>query len=98
MIPRPPRSTLFPYTTLFRSQTLDRFLWFVAGKASPDEVDFLQFPRLQQQFFTPRAGEENIDRRINPLVADFSIEHHFHVSGAFEFLKDQLVHAAARFN
>src|SRR5260370_31539493 len=26
MIRRPPRSTLFPYTTLFRSQTLDRFL------------------------------------------------------------------------
>src|SRR5437763_2972804 len=23
MIPRPPRSTLFPYTTLFRSQTLE---------------------------------------------------------------------------
>src|SRR5437762_9679551 len=79
-------------------QTLDRFLWFVAGKASADEVDFLQFPRLQQQFLTPRAGEENIDRWINPLVADFSIEHHFHVSGAFEFLKDQLVHAAPRFN
>src|SRR5690348_18159432 len=24
MIPRPPRSTLFPYTTLFRSETVDR--------------------------------------------------------------------------
>src|SRR5690348_18189875 len=29
MIPRPPRSTLFPYTTLFRSQILDRVaLWY----------------------------------------------------------------------
>src|SRR2546423_9925020 len=26
MIRRPPRSTLFPYTTLFRSEALDRFL------------------------------------------------------------------------
>src|SRR5437660_10352966 len=38
MFPRPPRSTLFPYTTLFRSppncmfsclQILEAFLWFV---------------------------------------------------------------------
>src|SRR5256885_13250120 len=30
MIRRPPRSTLFPYTTLFRSQP-----WFHAGQESP---------------------------------------------------------------
>src|SRR3712207_8993864 len=32
MIRRPPRSTLFPYTTLFRSMielTLEEYLWFV---------------------------------------------------------------------
>src|SRR2546425_2498541 len=28
MIRRPPRSTLFPYTTLFRSQKIAPFLWF----------------------------------------------------------------------
>src|SRR5437879_8589721 len=27
MIPPPPRSTLFPYTTLFRSPRLSRLLW-----------------------------------------------------------------------
>src|SRR3712207_8421513 len=27
MIRRPPRSTLFPYTTLFRSQRTEQFLW-----------------------------------------------------------------------
>src|SRR5438477_4612011 len=27
MIRRPPRSTLFPYTTLFRSENLPRFAW-----------------------------------------------------------------------
>src|SRR2546426_5405209 len=31
MIRRPPRSTLFPYTTLFRSGYLDRRLWDDAG-------------------------------------------------------------------
>src|SRR2546430_12355990 len=30
MIRRPPRSTLFPYTTLFRSQALDRLVVFDA--------------------------------------------------------------------
>src|SRR2546428_8625693 len=31
MIPRPPRSTLFPFTTLFRSRALRRFLDALAG-------------------------------------------------------------------
>src|SRR5260221_7568657 len=31
MIRRPPRSTLFPYTTLFRSLESARSEWFVAG-------------------------------------------------------------------
>src|SRR3712207_8650406 len=31
MIRRPPRSTLFPYTTLFRSETLAREVWDAFG-------------------------------------------------------------------
>src|SRR2546425_4297005 len=31
MIRRPPRSTLFPYTTLFRSLRRRRVLWFALG-------------------------------------------------------------------
>src|SRR2546422_6484874 len=34
MIRRPPRSTLFPYTTLFRSVLLSRFFSVVAGHAT----------------------------------------------------------------
>src|SRR3712207_7904720 len=33
MIRRPPRSTLFPYTTLFRSWALRRQRWWLAGIA-----------------------------------------------------------------
>src|SRR2546430_8604862 len=33
MIRRPPRSTLFPYTTLFRSRAAGRPLWLEAGGA-----------------------------------------------------------------
>src|SRR6516162_6953284 len=79
-------------------ETLNGFLWFVTGQSAPDEIDFLQFPRLQQQLFAACPGEKDVDRGINPLVADFSVKHHFHVSGAFKFLKDQLVHAAASFD
>src|SRR2546430_13646259 len=32
MIRRPPRSTLFPYTTLFRSEGMDA--WVIAGRSS----------------------------------------------------------------
>src|SRR5437879_10419858 len=34
MLPRPPRSTLFPYTTLFRSDGGDQKFGFLAGRAS----------------------------------------------------------------
>src|SRR2546427_10765030 len=42
MIRRPPRSTLFPYTTLFRSRHEDRTVWFfppaVSLEAAADAV------------------------------------------------------------
>src|SRR5260221_6911179 len=37
MIRRPPRSTLFPYTTLFRSQHPFRFLRALVDPAGPEE-------------------------------------------------------------
>src|SRR2546422_10129053 len=43
MIRRPPRSTLFPYTTLFRSVVVDQdepWIWGVEADASPrDQAD-----------------------------------------------------------
>src|SRR2546427_13296401 len=40
MIRRPPRSTLFPYTTLFRSRLLRRQLLLRRAKQRPHRVDF----------------------------------------------------------
>src|SRR3989442_3325791 len=37
MIRRPPRSTLFPYTTLFRSQSVDDALGFVSEELIQDQ-------------------------------------------------------------
>src|SRR3989441_4288982 len=42
MIRRPPRSTLFPYTTLFRSATQSRPLVVLAGPINPDGKSLLE--------------------------------------------------------
>src|SRR5689334_24269010 len=41
MIRRPPRSTLFPYTTLFRSAALDPFAEVLAALLSLGDADWL---------------------------------------------------------
>src|SRR3989442_7617115 len=49
MIRRPPRSTLFPYTTLFRSKTMaDSGIW----KARKDFADMVGWPDLVEQVTT----------------------------------------------
>src|SRR3712207_8078608 len=74
MIRRPPRSTLFPYTTLFRSQNrLPDFLESPAGNAGPTSQ------MCQNQVTeTPKAPAElagsTCSNRRNPLP-DRSEEH-----------------------
>src|SRR3712207_8024138 len=78
MIRRPPRSTLFPYTTLFRSKALSRC--FIEGyvRGDTDIVDELLAPSFV--FYDPssRTGEvraEDIDRkstRLNSSHANIS--------------------------
>ena len=79
-------------------ETLNGFLGFMTCKAASNEIDFFQFPRLQQEFFAARSGQKDVNGRINALIADFSVQDHFHVAGTFELLKDQLVHTAAGFD
>src|SRR5256886_9846923 len=55
MIRRPPRSTLFPYTTLFRSSNV-----FVAGHKLRLEVSSSNFPRFDRNLNT---GEEQARAR-----------------------------------
>src|SRR5580698_341123 len=45
MIRRPPRSTLFPYTTLFRSEGGHRGRSIGAGRLGTETVEHLLFPR-----------------------------------------------------
>src|SRR5256885_11886123 len=63
MIRRPPRSTLFPYTTLFRSQP--RLYW------GPKDLDYLTL-RYQAEIFTngfamqPYRSEEHTSELQSP--------------------------------
>src|SRR3712207_7479958 len=72
MIRRPPRSTLFPYTTLFRSRVIE----------APSRSDRLPSPRLRGRGRGRRAGDvpalAGRRRRGRPgprSVADRSEEH-----------------------
>src|SRR5689334_24282586 len=59
MIRRPPRSTLFPYTTLFRS-------WVAGGSPRSVDIDLGQDP------YPPRRTGGEVDRGDRPGIRDVS--------------------------
>src|SRR3712207_6855730 len=70
MIRRPPRSTLFPYTTLFRSSPPTPFLAACLSVRRPEDVDRIATPRppstlgrLVDLAYTRRPG---LDTRRTP--------------------------------
>src|SRR3712207_7603137 len=73
MIRRPPRSTLFPYTTLFRSQPMEgyirRMLWAAAaeGAVPPESCDDPWGPPL-----TPEERQDRKSTRLNSSHANIS--------------------------
>src|SRR5687768_17797492 len=54
MVRRPPRSTLFPYTTLFRSAALDRRCR--ASDSDPHDPRGVLAPHLRSPAVRPRVG------------------------------------------
>src|SRR5256884_8145994 len=62
MIRRPPRSTLFPYTTLFRSQ------YTAAGRADRAEAELAEVTALEE--FLPAAVDaDEIRRAVREAIA-----------------------------
>src|SRR5258706_10862301 len=64
MIRRPPRSTLFPYTTLFRSRLVGNPKQVITGvadleTATSQDVSFFSNPRYQQAMKKMRRSEEH---------------------------------------
>src|SRR5258705_3824693 len=67
MIRRPPRSTLFPYTTLFRSDVGGRYLQVIDQRPSgrdPAPDDFKRMGRLLTEIGR-RSAEDRKSTRLN---------------------------------
>src|SRR2546426_10660323 len=76
MIRRPPRSTLFPYTTLFRSESAARHLEGLGGGGAPAELhaeraDHLSLTGIRDHREARpagRAGEKHPERALRGLL------------------------------
>src|SRR5256885_11591400 len=79
MIRRPPRSTLFPYTTLFRSGA-----WLQGLGLEPDARVAIMLPNIPQfavaMAAVLRAGYTCVN--VNPLYTARELEHQLRDSGA----------------
>src|SRR5258708_21538813 len=79
MIRRPPRSTLFPYTTLFRSKTLAPFEQRPSFLPSPDEQQAIAFVEMGIRIVrvqgdrTVEAFECLLDRKSTRLNSSHQI-------------------------
>src|SRR5258708_24854413 len=74
MIRRPPRSTLFPYTTLFRSQK-DRNFAFVVNKK-----DYNHLARVDEKIIHPKGDSESYDKKARNEFYRFGIRSEEHTS------------------
>src|SRR3712207_8569925 len=75
MIRRPPRSTLFPYTTLFRSHTTKdlRGMSFAASFNTPSRTRFISRPRfLGSVLVVEMAALDRKSTRLNSSHANIS--------------------------
>src|SRR3712207_7830603 len=73
MIRRPPRSTLFPYTTLFRSRPLkDKKRARVAGRlvVLDEEPDKVYYKYAGQEFWRFISGDDNLYQEIIKPIED----------------------------
>src|SRR5256885_11729547 len=74
MIRRPPRSTLFPYTTLFRSLGAERHADVGAEPAPQRVFDTTHFGRLALPFLEPRASDRKSTRlNSSHLVISYAV-------------------------
>src|SRR5256885_4921511 len=77
MIRRPPRSTLFPYTTLFRSSRTHRRPWTRDGRDGFSTSTTFRSRRFQRATFAPATSpaEDRKSTRLNSshLVISYAV-------------------------
>src|SRR5689334_23685717 len=81
MLPRPPRSTLFPYTTLFRS-------FLLAAFAADGEGKFLARPQVERdaEFAGANGRALGINHDANELISGRSEEHTSELQSQFHLV------------
>src|SRR5881275_127431 len=65
------------------------------GKDAPERPDPIQFVRVQQELLLASTGAVDIDSGPDAFIDQTAVEVELHVAGAFELLKNDLIHAAA---
>src|SRR2546423_3310630 len=78
MIRRPPRSTLFPYTTLFRSGQVDRFVGVIGAGAEQHRrvvSDCIEHDLKQLKFFVFLQGRRLARRAIDDKAVVLLLSH-----------------------
>src|SRR3712207_6868110 len=71
MIRRPPRSTLFPYTTLFRSRnlaTLRRIALNLVGRDRSSEASIRAKRKIERSQHSGQAQESRLERHLHAAV------------------------------
>src|SRR3712207_8730267 len=74
MIRRPPRSTLFPYTTLFRSINVSRTLNFVFRQMNQEFITVLHLVDVRVAFFKDRKSTRLNSSHANISYAVFCLK------------------------
>src|SRR5437762_9164754 len=67
MIRRPPRSTLFPYTTLFRSRVSAPLHWEEIPDCNPADFTVLTMPKRFAAVGDPHRSEEHTSELQSPM-------------------------------
>src|SRR5699024_10348206 len=57
--------------------------------------EYIEFFFIKQKFFLPCTGAPDIDCRIDAALTHIPVQMEFHVSVPFEFLIDDVIHAAS---
>src|SRR5260221_3809159 len=73
MIRRPPRSTLFPYTTLFRSKTEPARVLFSSFKPGPVVKGIVFLPAATDDFYFFDHGSAKLDRKSTRLNSSHTV-------------------------